>query len=320
MSSEVKNIVIDNNTHGQRLDNFLLKVCKGVPKSHIYKIIRKGEVRINKKRTKPEYKLAEGDIVRVPPIRTSVAEEVRKDTSKSALWFTKDLVIYEDDDLMVINKPAGIAVHGGSGISQGVIETLRNLNEVKFASWELVHRLDKDTSGCLMIAKKRSMLKSLHEQFRANKVEKCYLALLDGNLTKSATVTAPLYKYLMPNGERRVKVDSMGEPACTEYVPLHNKYDTTLVKVYPLTGKTHQIRVHALDLNMPIIGDDKYGNKSVVAKIKRLTGLNRMFLHAYSIKVFMPSLNDYKEFHAPLDDNLSNCVHNLDCKINFNII
>ena len=260
---------------GQRLDNFLITLLKGVPKTRIYRIIRKGEVRVNKGRVDNKYRLVIGDIVRVPPVRVANRQnEVElQPTLKQALI---QGILFEDEVLIVLNKPSGFAVHGGSGISSGVIEGLRLLRpEAKFL--ELAHRLDKDTSGCLLIAKKRATLKALHELFRGDGIKKTYLALLAGRWErKKLVVTAPLLRNTGKGGERVVKVSKAGKNAETHFKRLHKYRDVTLVEAAPITGRTHQIRVHAAWLGHPIIGDSRYGDVDVNKTFKK-KGYKRLF-------------------------------------------
>ena len=271
---------------GQRIDNFLLRRLKGVPKSRIYRILRKGEVRVNKSRIKPEYKLCDGDVVRIPPVRVA-QENSPTHVSDSLSHILSNSVLYEDDRLLVINKPSGLAVHGGSGISQGLIEALRVMRpEARFL--ELVHRLDRDTSGCVMVAKKRSMLRYLHEQLRNGTIDKRYFALAAGRWpNRRKVVSAPLEKNTLQSGERMVRVSVDGKKSVTEF-SIVARYDrATLVEAKPITGRTHQIRVHALHVGHPLIGDDKYGDQEI-CRLFKTKGLNRLFLHAASLKVPMP--------------------------------
>lgn len=284
---------IDAEQAGQRLDNFLIRTCKGVPKSHIYKAIRGGEVRVNKGRISAEYRLATGDVVRVPPLRMPAPDAPRVVPPAAFL------VIYEDDALLVIDKPAGVAVHGGSGVSFGVIEQLRAARP-DARLLELAHRLDRETSGLLMVAKKRSALVALHEMMREGKGRKRYLALVTGDWVNDRQhLRQPLYKYLTPDGERRVRVDAQGKPAHT-IITLQKRYGRyTLLEAELRTGRTHQIRVHLAATGHPIAGDDKYGSDDVRRQLAQ-NGLNRMFLHAWRLDIPHPLTGEPLSLQAPL--------------------
>lgn len=300
---QVKNIIITENQAEQRLDNFLFKHLKGVPKSHIYQIIRKGEIRINKKRAKPSYHLQIGDNVRIPPVKTSVKKPTKP--SQPIINLLKNKILYEDNKVIVLNKPSGIAVHSGNSISFGIIETLRYMYpKLKFL--ELVHRLDRDTSGCLLLAKKRSVLKALHEQLRNNQIEKTYLALIRGHWKGGKhLVDASLLKNILKSGERIIKISEQGKKALTEFKPLKKFPNTSLMEIKLLTGRTHQIRVHAAYLGCPIAGDSKYGDKQF-NKEMRAKGLKRLFLHAYSLKFKMPETGKMFYIKADLENELKN--------------
>lgn len=299
---KVQFIEVTDAHEGQRIDNFLLKFLKGVPKSRIYRIIRKGEVRINKGRCDAKRKLQLGDIVRIPPVRVTEAQE-----NLSAPAYLKarlqDSILFEDDVILVINKPTGFAVHGGSGINAGVIETLRELRpESRFL--ELVHRLDRDTSGCLIIAKKRSALRTLHEYFRGSGVKKSYLALLHGRWErKKMIVDQPLLKNVSQGGERMVKISSAGKASQTLFRRKVVYQDATLVEASPFTGRTHQIRVHAQYLGHAIIGDDRYGSNEI-NKVFRQRGYKRLFLHAHQLQFAHPVTGERLTFIAPLPSDL----------------
>lgn len=307
---KVQQLKISSESAGQRLDNFLFTYLKGVPKTRIYRIIRKGEVRINKGRIKPEYRLVAGDTLRVPPVRQgeerSAIELSQNDRLARSLL---DHILYEDEGLLVINKPAGIAVHGGSGLSFGVIEAVRYLRGSE-KSLELVHRLDKDTSGCLMIAKRRSTLKAIHEQLQAGEVEKVYWALVQGRWQGGASVSAPLKKNQLNSGERIVRVSSVGQPSLTEFKVLEVfGADTairpclTLMEAKPKTGRTHQIRVHAAHVGNPIVGDPKYGDNQFNTLMKQ-KGFSRLFLHARKLILTLPGHEKPLSIEAPLDKQL----------------
>lgn len=272
---------------GQRIDNFLRTQLKGVPKTLIYRILRKGEVRVNKGRIKPEYKLQAGDIVRVPPLRLAERDEPAP-LAQNLLERLEAAIVYEDKALIVLNKPAGIAVHGGSGLNYGVIEAFRQLRP-DAKDIELVHRLDRDTSGLLMIAKKRSMLRHLHEALRGDGVDKRYMALVRGSWpTSKKKVSAPLLKNNLRSGERMVEVNPEGKEALTEFRVLRRFGEfATLVEASPITGRTHQIRVHAKHAGHCIAGDSKYGEDEFTREVRELGG-KRLFLHAYALKIQLP--------------------------------
>lgn len=301
-NQQVRLLVIDAEQEGQRIDNFLKTQLKGVPKSLIYRIVRKGEVRVNKKRIKPEYKLAVGDEVRIPPVR--VAEENALPSAKlSSIQALESQILFEDEALIVLNKPAGMAVHGGSGLSFGVIEGLRALRpEARFL--ELVHRLDRDTSGCLLVAKKRSALKSLHEQLRLKTMRKQYAALVRGQWQNHVkVVNAPLLKNVLQSGERIVRVNPEGKPSETRFRVMMRFAEATLVEASPITGRTHQIRVHTAHAGHPIACDDKYGEAEFDARMRAL-GLQRLFLHASRVTFVHPGSQQEMSFEAPLDPHL----------------
>lgn len=303
INAAVKMLEISEDEAGQRIDNYLMAKLKGVPKSLIYRIVRKGEVRVNKGRIKPEYKLQCGDVVRVPPVRVSEKTQAPVSSKLNKVASLEQQIIFEDDCLLVINKPSGIAVHGGSGLSFGVIEGLRALRpEARFL--ELVHRLDRDTSGILLVAKKRSALRHLHEQLRIKTVQKDYLALVRGQWQSHVKVVqAPLLKNELASGERIVKVSPEGKPSETRF-SIEERYPTaTLVKASPVTGRTHQIRVHTLHAGHPIALDDKYGDKDFDAEMRAL-GLNRLFLHAASIRFEHPKTGETLRLNAPLDEKM----------------
>ncbi|MCQ4233292.1 23S rRNA pseudouridine(955/2504/2580) synthase RluC [Pseudomonas stutzeri] len=285
---------------GQRIDNFLRTQLRGVPKTLIYRILRKGEVRVNKGRVKPEYKLQAGDLVRVPPLRLAERDEPEP-LAQGLLERLEAAIVYEDKALIVLNKPAGIAVHGGSGLSYGVIEALRQLRP-DAKELELVHRLDRDTSGLLMIAKKRSMLRHLHQTLRGDGVDKRYMALVRGRWeTSKKQVNAPLLKNTLRSGERMVEVTEDGKEALTLFRVLRRFGDfATLVEARPVTGRTHQIRVHARHAGHSIAGDSKYGDEEFTREIRELGG-KRLFLHAYALRVPLPDGGELA-LEAPVDE------------------
>lgn len=306
-NSGVSFITIDSDLAGQRLDNFLIARLKGVPRSKVYNVIRKGEVRVNKGRIKPEYKLMAGDSVRVPPIRTAEAGTEAK-ASHQMMLLLDSSILFEDEGLLVINKPPGLAVHGGSGVTLGLIETLRQMRP-DARHLELVHRLDRDTSGCIMVAKKRSYLRHLQAALReksagAGGVEKVYQALVLGSWSKRCRqVSAPLMKFEVAGGERVVKVHPEGKPSLTEFSVLKRYEGFTLIEARPITGRTHQIRVHAQYAGHCLAGDEKYGSDQVNESL-RILGLRRLFLHASSLSFCLPGAESITRVEAPLLSDL----------------
>jgi 23S rRNA pseudouridine955/2504/2580 synthase len=297
---------------GQRIDNFLLRRLKGVPRSVIYRILRSGEVRVNSGRVAPAYRLETGDVVRVPPVRVA-AERPAGTPDPGLARRLETAVLYEDERLIVVDKPAGLAVHGGSGLSLGVIEALRALRP-RERELELVHRLDRDTSGCLMLAKRRSALRLLHELQREGRIDKKYLALLAGPWERERVdVDAPLRKNVLQGGERMVHVSEEGKPALTRFRVLSRYADSTLVEARLVTGRTHQIRVHAAHLGTPILGDAKYGDADANARY-RAQGLRRLFLHAASLTVRWLGDEPALRVTAPLDPALESTLDRLDGK------
>lgn len=305
---QVRRIRIDAEQAGQRIDNFLLRELKGVPKTRIYRLLRKGEVRVNGRRSTPEYKLAAGDEVRLPPVR--VAEDAADlPPGRGLLAQLEAAIIYEDEGLLVLNKPPGIAVHGGSGVRHGVIEGLRALRPAA-PFLELVHRLDRDTSGCLLIAKRRSVLRLLHELLRSDAVEKRYLTLLGGNLPRGPVpVEAPLDRFHLQGGERMVRVTDAGKHARTVFRAVERFRGATLAEARIDTGRTHQIRVHAAHLGHPVVGDDKYGNREI-NKLFREQGVRRLFLHAQSLTLHWPDAEPLT-LTAPLFEDLETALAHL---------
>lgn len=304
--NEVKYLQVGDEENGQRLDNFLIRILKGVPKSHIYRIIRSGEIRVNKKRAKASTRIVTGDAIRLPPIRHAADKEIK--VTASFEQRLRECVIYEDDSLLVINKPSGIAVHGGSGISLGVIEALRK-TRVDLSYLELVHRLDRETSGCLLIAKKRSFLRAIQALFETRDVEKTYWAILARAWIgpKSQWIDAPLQKNSLKSGERVVTVNEQGKMAKTQFKLLENYEKACWVEVHPQTGRTHQIRVHSVCLGHPIIGDEKYGQKDEL--LTEYTTKIRLYLHARAIQF---NLNGKQYcFQADLDDQFKQTLDKL---------
>ena len=309
-------ITVAEHEAGQRLDNYLIKILKGVPKSHIHRIIRAGEVRLNKKRCKPDSRIQTGDLLRIPPVRT--AEKQRSSENRAQAVPAREFtIIYEDDALLVIDKPAGTAVHGGSGVSFGVIEQIRRARpEARYL--ELVHRLDKDTSGLLMIAKKRSALVKLHEAIRNDHPKKIYLALGVGRLPNDRFhVKLPLFKYTGAQGEKMVRVSEDGQSAHTIFRVLNRFSDDllhqvglshlTLVQATLKTGRTHQIRVHLQSQHCPIAGDERYGDYQANKRLQKL-GLKRMFLHAAELHLDHPLTGEKLILEAPLPQDLAQFV------------
>ena len=309
-------ITVAEHEAGQRLDNYLIKILKGVPKSHIHRIIRAGEVRLNKKRCKPDSRIQTGDLLRIPPVRT--AEKQRSSENRAQAVPAREFtIIYEDDALLVIDKPAGTAVHGGSGVSFGVIEQIRRARpEARYL--ELVHRLDKDTSGLLMIAKKRSALVKLHEAIRNDHPKKIYLALGVGKLPNdSFHVKLPLFKYTGAQGEKMVRVSEDGQSAHTIFRVLNRFSDDllhqvglshlTLVQATLKTGRTHQIRVHLQSQQCPIAGDERYGDYQANKRLQKL-GLKRMFLHAAELHLDHPLTGEKLILKALLPQDLAQFV------------
>ena len=308
-TSQVQFVEVEPDLDGQRIDNFLRTFLKGVPKSLIYRILRKGEVRVNKKRVKPEYKLVAGDLIRVPPLRVSETPELPSPKLEKIASLEQH-ILFEDSHFIVFNKPSGLAVHGGSGLSFGLIEGLRALRpEAKFM--ELVHRLDRDTSGCILVAKKRSALRHMHEQLRNSQMDKRYHALVAGQWPQNRfKVKAPLQKNILQSGERLVSVSEQGKPSETRYRILQSFDNATLVEASPITGRTHQIRVHCLHAGHPIACDDKYGDAEFDKQMKRI-GLNRLFLHASSLRLMHPKTEETVTFNAPYDEQLTQAVNTL---------
>ncbi|WP_158174617.1 23S rRNA pseudouridine(955/2504/2580) synthase RluC [Grimontia hollisae] len=305
---KVQFIDISDDIAGQRIDNFLRNRLKNVPKSMIYRVLRKGEVRVNKKRIKPEYKLQAGDVIRVPPIKIpETAQAEAPSTKLNRVAELEKCVIYEDDHMLVLNKPSGTAVHGGSGLHFGAIEAMRSLRpDARFL--ELVHRIDRDTSGILLIAKKRSALRHLQAQFREKTVQKYYFALTMGNWKPSMKkVTAPLLKNEVNS---IVRVNPDGKPSETRFKVLEQFDQATLVQASPITGRTHQIRVHAQYVGHPLAWDDRYGDPRFDAYTKQF-GLNRLFLHAANIKFTHPGSGEMMDISAPMDKQLEKTLEGL---------
>ncbi|MEZ8315064.1 23S rRNA pseudouridine(955/2504/2580) synthase RluC [Vibrio splendidus] len=306
--TQVQFVDIDEDMAGQRIDNFLRNQLKNIPKSMIYRIVRKGEVRVNKKRIKAEYKLKAGDLVRIPPV--TIEEKTEENVPSTKLNKVSELeqcIIYEDDHMLILNKPSGTAVHGGSGLKFGAIEALRALRpDARFL--ELVHRIDRDTSGILLIAKKRSALRHLQAQFREKTVQKYYFALVMGEWKNSCkVVNAPLLKNEVNS---IVRVNPNGKASETRFKVLEKFQDATLVQASPITGRTHQIRVHAQYTGHPIAWDDRYGDRRFDAYTGKV-GLNRLFLHAANIKFTHPGSEEKIDISAPMEKRLERALTGL---------
>jgi 23S rRNA pseudouridine955/2504/2580 synthase len=311
--SEVSYKEISKEEEGQRLDNYLIRILKGVPKSHIYRIIRGGEVRVNKKRAQVNSKLCAGDQIRIPPIRTSNSKQLFVGTRVAECL--KECIIFEDSCFLVINKPAGIAVHGGSGLSFGVIEALRNTRQ-DLAYLELIHRLDKETSGCLLLAKKRSTLRAMQALLEARKIQKTYWALLTHRWEgkKQVTVHAPLEKNILKSGERIVSVNIEGKASETTFKLLENYQQSCWVEASPKTGRTHQIRVHSAHLGHVIVGDKKYG--SLAGTVEGIDNhFHRLYLHAHSIQFELNGTTHC--FQANIDELFFNTLKQLRARSTF---
>jgi len=301
--NQVSFITIGDDEAGQRVDNYLIRILKGVPKSMIYRIVRKGEVRVNKKRVKVEYKLKGQDILRVPPVRVSEKGAPKVSAGFNQVQQLAKAVIYEDDALIVLNKPSGLAVHAGSGIDFGIIEAMRVLRpENRYL--ELVHRIDRGTSGCLLIAKKRSALRALHKQLREKTARKHYLALVQGSWPSALNhIDSALMKISLASGEMVMKVHPEGKACLTRFKVVEQYKDSTLIQASPITGRTHQIRVHTASVQQAIAGDDKYGDPLFDKKMLS-RGLKRLFLHAHKIAFDHPVSGERVEFEAPLSPDL----------------
>lgn len=302
-------ITIEDERSGQRIDNFLFTQLKTIPKSRIYRALRGGEIRVNKKRIKAEYRLQAGDSIRLPPFKmdTKTPTVVRQQEFAPLL----ERILYEDDDVLVLNKPAGMPVHGGTNTSYGVIDALRQARPHD-KSLELVHRLDKGTSGCLIIAKKRSALKYLHQLMRESHIQKEYLCLVKGVWPGDKRhVKVALKKNILQSGERMVRVDTAGKEAHTEFSVIEKFKQASLIKARLHTGRTHQIRVHLAHIGYPLVGDDKYGDWEFTKLLRTKTGLKRMFLHAQTISFKLPNSEETITIEAPLDRDLEQCLQKL---------
>jgi len=298
-TSEVRHVEIDAEAAGQRIDNFLVRELKGVPKSHIYRLLRSGQVRVNGRRADQTYRLADGDSVRIPPVRVSQSPQ-----SRSVPAGTPLPVLFEDEALMIVDKPAGLAVHGGSGVSFGVIEQLRQ-QRPDARLLELAHRLDRETSGALIVAKKRSALAALHDMMREGRMDKHYITMVSGRwMNPRQHLRDPLYKYQTADGERRVRVQADGKQAHS-IVTLRRRWETASeLGVELKTGRTHQIRVHLTHAGFPLLGDDKYGDFPLNKRLARDAGLQRMFLHAARLRFVHPLKDEVIEVEAGLPEDL----------------
>ena len=306
-----KFVEITSEHSDQRIDNYLFTLLKGVPKSRIYRIIRKGEIRINGSRIKPDYKLNEGDKIRIPPVRIAEREAFILPSKKLQYLLEKN-ILYEDDALLVLNKPSGLAVHGGSGIKFGLIEALR-LIRPKTDYFELAHRIDRETSGCLIVAKKRSTLRYLQEQMRNRRISKVYRALATGKWPRGMKrIDLPLMAFEQKTGEKIVRVNPKGKKSVTIFSVMKRYRNFTLLEASLETGRTHQIRVHAQHIGCPLAGDSKYGLDDINKDIRK-SGLKRMFLHAFKIGFSLPcGKNIFIE--APMPSDLSEHLMELDCR------
>lgn len=316
--SQVQYLEVDADQSGQRIDNYLVARLKGVPRTHVYKLLRKGEVRVNKGRVKADYRLHAGDVVRLPPLKVA-KKAPPKQLSQGLGRALEAAIIYEDDGLLVVNKPPGLAVHGGSGVDLGLIEALRQMRpDARYL--ELVHRLDRDTSGCIMIAKKRSYLRHLQQALRDKTagrggITKIYQALALGGWPKRVSrVSAPLLKLEQSGGlERIVKIHPEGKPSITEFSVVQRYRDYTLLEARPVTGRTHQIRVHAQFKQCPLLGDEKYGDDGANRVAQKL-GLKRHFLHASALMFVLPGASDVTRVEAPLSADLAGVLQLLEAQ------
>ena len=309
-SQKVQFIEISASQAGQRIDNFLLTLEKGVPKSRIYRAIRKGEVRVNKGRIKQTYKIEAGDVIRVPPLQVSektAPTEINESLQQQLLAS----IIFEDDAMLVLNKPSGLAVHAGTQIQIGVIEAFRLIKpELEFI--ELVHRLDRDTSGCLLIAKSRDSLLNLQQQMLSDQIDKRYLTLLKNEMNSDEVyIEQPLQKNTVSSGERMVKVDPEGKSAKTLFIKRHGYGIAQLSEVKLFTGRTHQIRVHSAWSGHPVAGDDKYGDREFNKQMKTF-GLKRLFLHAWRLGIRHPITQEPLSLEAPLPEKLQQVIKQLE--------
>ncbi|WP_198324934.1 MULTISPECIES: 23S rRNA pseudouridine(955/2504/2580) synthase RluC [Marinobacter] len=305
----MRKVVVDEDNHGQRVDNYLMAQIRDVPRSIIYRIIRKGEVRVNKGRVKPDTRLNTGDEVRIPPV-TRKEKPAQVVPGSRVQGVMQDAVVFENDQMLVVNKPSGIAVHGGSGLDFGLIEVLRAARpEARFL--ELVHRLDRDTSGLVMVAKKRSALRYLQDELRHKRIRKHYHALVAGDWPGAVRkVSEPLLRFELGSGERRVRVDEAGKDSLTRFRVLDSFSGYTLVEASPVTGRTHQIRVHSAWAGHPIAGDDKYMD-DVSLRAFRSAGGQRLMLHARALDFTLPSTGEPVHLEASYDEAFSELMAKL---------
>lgn len=307
-ASRTRHLTVDENTSGQRLDNYLVRELKGVPRTRLYRALRKGEVRVNKGRVRADYRLVLGDVVRIPPLHQS-APSIPGSIPRPQVEQLSRRIVYEDDNILVMDKPSGLAVHGGSGLSFGLIECLRQIRpDARYL--ELVHRLDRDTSGLILIAKRSVILRELHRQLREKHIDKRYLALVAGKWPKAVRVVdAPLEKNVVQSGERMVRVSREGKRAITEFSVVERLHGATLVEARPITGRTHQIRVHAQHAGFSLLGDKKYSDDRSEDLTRRI-GLKRLFLHAASLRFSLPDVGELS-LQAPLDPILEKILDNI---------
>jgi 23S rRNA pseudouridine955/2504/2580 synthase len=293
-------LIVNKEFSNQRLDNFLLARLKGVPKSCVYRLLRQGKIRVNRSRKKPSYRVQSEDSIYLPHLHITQPSEATPALSLDIKNLLLNSILFENETLLILNKPCGLAVHGGSGIRLGIIEALRQIYP-NIKALELAHRLDRDTSGCLIIAKKASSLKSLHALFRTNQIKKTYSVLVKGQwpFTTNNKINAPLKKNQLKSGERMVKIHPEGKPALTEFILQQQFTHTSLVEAIPHTGRTHQIRVHAQHIHHPIAGDEKYGDKNL-NQFLRKQGLKRLFLHAAKVSFPFPTAQEIITVEAPL--------------------
>ncbi len=311
-TSKVQFLTISDDRINQRLDNLLIGLIKGLPKTRIYRLLRKGEIRINKKRVKPDYKIQPGDILRLPPIRLDERQPQSVNTDQQSIRQLKRCIIKEKKNWLVLNKPTGFAVHGGSGLNYGIVEALRAL----FPEWpflELVHRLDRETSGVLLLAKRRSCLRFMHQQLRERKMHKKYLCVVHGKWPeKLSEIDAALEKVEGRGGERIMQVSETGKPSLTRFRVLARSQNSTLLEVEPVTGRTHQIRIHCASAGFPILGDSKYlMDKNLITKDSKY-GVNRLMLHAKSLSFSVDEESPQIQVNAPIDNSFAQVLQQLE--------